>query len=85
MTNHKISSPLFTALSLVLLASFLVEGSEGSSKHHHCLRHCHRCKEMYGKHFMQHLCKDDCIKSRGRFVPDCIDLNSIRKYLVLSD
>ena len=76
---------VFLLLScLLIMHGFLIEISEGSPNHY-CLRHCHMCKEMYGRHFMIHLCKDDCMESRGRFVPDCLDLNSIRDYLILTD
>ena len=85
--NSKNQTTLFCVylfLSFMLLSGFLIETSEGSPKQY-CLRHCHICKEMYGKHFLQHLCADECIESRGRSIPDCIDLNSIRDYLILSD
>ena len=74
----------FLVLSLVFVYISLLDFTEGSPKHY-CLRHCHMCKEMYGRHFMIHLCKDDCMESRGRFIPDCLDLNSIKDYLILTD
>ena len=71
-------------LSLFLIYISFLDVTDGSPKHY-CLRHCHMCKEMYGRHFMVHLCKDDCMESRGSFIPDCLDLNSIHQYLILSD
>ena len=74
----------FLILSLVFVYISLIDCTEGSPKHY-CLRHCHMCNEMYGRHFMIHLCKDDCMESRGRLIPDCLDLNSIKDYLILTD
>ena len=71
-------------LSLFIIYISFLDVTDGSPKHY-CLRHCHMCKDMYGRHFMVHLCKDDCMESRGRFIPDCLDLNSIRDYLILTD
>ena len=71
-------------LSLFIIYISFLDVTDGSPKHY-CLRHCHMCKEMYGRHFMVHLCKDDCMESRGSFIPDCLDLNSIHQYLILSD
>ena len=71
-------------LSLFLIYISFLDVTDGSPKHY-CLRHCHMCKEMYGRHFMVHYCKDDCMQSRGRLIPDCLDLNSIRDYLILTD
>jgi len=75
--------PLFIMSLFLIYISFL-DVTDGSPKHY-CLRHCHMCKEMYGRHFMVHLCKDDCMQTRGRLIPDCLDLNSIRDYLDLTD
>ena len=75
--------PLFILSLFIIYISFL-DVTDGSPKHY-CLRHCHMCKEMYGRHFMVHLCKDDCMQTRGRLIPDCLDLNSIRDYLDLTD
>jgi len=74
--------PIFI-LSLLFIYISLVDFSEGSPQHY-CLRHCHMCKEMYGRHFRIHFCRDDCIASRGRDIPDCLDLNSIEDYLILT-
>jgi len=82
--NHTIEVFSLLIFSFLLINCFLTEITEGSPKHY-CLRHCHMCKEMYGRHFMIHLCKDDCIESRGRYIPDCLNLNSIREYLILTD
>jgi len=75
--------PLFILSLFIIYISFL-DVTDGSPKHY-CLRHCHMCNEMYGRHFMVHLCKDDCMQTRGRLIPDCLDLNSIRDYLDLTD
>ena len=70
-------------LTLLFIYISLVDFSEGNPKHL-CLRHCHMCKEIYGRHFRIHLCKDDCIESRGRIIPDCLDWNSIEDYLIFT-
>ena len=84
MPNRMTLFSLFLFLSFVLLSCFLIEESEASPKHH-CLRHCHMCKKMYGRHFKQNLCAADCIDSRGTFIPDCIDEDSIMEYLIFYD
>ena len=81
MPNRMTLFSLFLFLSFILLTCFLIQQSEASPKHH-CLRHCHMCKKMYGRHFKQNLCAADCIESRGTFIPDCIDEDSIFEYLI---
>lgn len=82
--SHKNAFVLFLLFSFLFINCCLVEFTEGSPKHY-CLRHCHMCRQMYGRHFMIHLCKDDCVESRGRDIPDCLDLRSIEPYLILTD
>ena len=81
--SMKAHFPLMVIFSLMIFFS-LVGFSEGSPKHY-CLRHCHMCKQMYGRHFLIYLCKDDCVESRGDIIPDCLNLNSIQRYLDLTD
>ena len=88
----------YIMLCFFLLSCLCFIGScEGSPKRHFyakhkCLRHCDMCTQMYGDynsehngHFLADLCAIDCLESNGKSKPDCIDLNSIRQYLVLSD
>lgn len=46
-----------------------------------CLRNCAQCKKMFGVYFEGQLCADNCVKFKGKIIPDCEDIGSIAPFL----
>ncbi|KAF7992721.1 hypothetical protein HCN44_005065 [Aphidius gifuensis] len=46
-----------------------------------CIRNCAQCKKMYGDYFSGPRCADDCVKFKGKTIPDCEDTDSIASYI----
>ena len=76
---------LLTLTALFLIAAVADSASQSSTARSSCLRSCHICQQMYGRHFRGHLCAHTCVRLRGRVAPDCADLASIAPYLEVAN
>ncbi|KAG5680652.1 hypothetical protein PVAND_010146 [Polypedilum vanderplanki] len=46
-----------------------------------CLKNCAQCKKMFGNFFEGERCANNCVKLKGKVIPDCEDLASIAPFL----
>ena len=77
-TAKKMAVILVSSLLILLLT---VDVAEPADTLYLCMKNCEQCKSMYGAYFEGDLCAKSCFRLKGAFIPDCIDVASIRPFL----
>jgi len=76
----------FTIVCILLIVTLIaligqVKSTSTMKKVKICIKNCGQCKRMYGDYFEGRICADACLHKKGRVIPDCYDLYSIRDFL----
>lgn len=67
-----VSALLVLNVALVLVVLLPPSASAASNrKVTVCIKNCGQCKKMYTDYFNGGLCGDFCVRTKGRFIPDC--------------
>lgn len=70
-----VSALLVLSVALVLVVLLLPPSASAAVAANRkvtvCIKNCGQCKKMYTDYFNGGLCGDFCVRTKGRFIPDC--------------
>ncbi|KAJ8724328.1 hypothetical protein PYW08_015802 [Mythimna loreyi] len=89
--DHKMAGKITAAFVILVAVAFLATFDHvscspaiaiGYDPRDICIENCAQCKKMFGKWFDGPLCAESCFIQKGKWYPECEDINSIGPFII---